>query len=162
MTLVLLMTVLLSACNGDPQAQQNANLQKIHLDHSLAHARSIGVPGTVLQPIVKQERQISSTNAPFTLFSGQPVTDYYNNMAQSYQALALRVSNLEKQVTAQYDYQAYRDIQNFETSIAERRSQNFIEVKTFMTQLAQDQALLARARTPNDYLQSPATDGACI
>ena len=153
MTLVLLMTVLLSACNGDPQAQQNANLQKIHLDRSLAHARSIGVPGTVLQPIVKQERQISSTNAPFTLFSGQPVTDYYNNMAQSYQALTLRVSNLEKQVTAQDDYQAYRDIQNFETSIAERRSQNFIEVKTFMTQLAQDQALLARARTPNDYLQ---------
>ncbi|MFL5698860.1 MAG: L,D-transpeptidase [Ktedonobacteraceae bacterium] len=153
MTLVLLMTVLLSACNGDPQAQQNASLQKIHLDRSLAHARSIGVPGTVLQPIVKQERQISSTNAPFTLLSGQPVTDYYNNMAQSYQALTLRVSNLEKQVTAQYDYQAYRDIQTFETSIAERRSQNFIEVKTFMTQLAQDQALLARARTPNDYLQ---------
>src|SRR5437667_512394 len=134
-------------------ARQNANLQKIHLDRSLAHARSIGVPGTVLQPIVKQERQISSTNAPFTLFSGQPVTDYYNNMAQSYQALTLRVSNLEKQVTAQYDYQAYRDIQNFENAIAERRAQNFIEVKTFMTQLAQDQALLAKARTPNDYLQ---------
>src|SRR3989442_6809842 len=69
MTLVLLMTVLLSACNGDPQAQQNANLQKIHLDRSLAHARSIGVPSTLLQPIVKQERQISSTNAPFTLLS---------------------------------------------------------------------------------------------
>lgn len=153
MTLVLLMTVLLSACSGDPQAQQNANVQKTHLDRSLAYARSIGVPATALQPIVKQERQISSTNAPFTLFSGQPVTDYYNSMAQSYQALTLRVSNLEKQVTAQDDYQAYSDIQNFETAIAERRSQNFIEVKTFMAQLAQDQALLARAHTPNDYLQ---------
>ncbi len=41
MTLVLLMTVLLSACNGDPQAQQNASLQKIHLDRSLAHASSL-------------------------------------------------------------------------------------------------------------------------
>src|SRR5436305_14335852 len=118
MTLVLLMTVLFSACNGDPQAQQNANLQKIHLDRSLAYARSIGVPGSVLQPIVKQERQISSTNAPFTLFSGQPVTDYYNSMARSYQALTLKVSNLEQQVTLKDDYQAYSDIQNFETAIA--------------------------------------------
>ncbi len=41
MTLVLLMTVLLSACNGDPQAQQNASLQKIHLDRSLAHALAL-------------------------------------------------------------------------------------------------------------------------
>ena len=153
MTLALLMAILLSACNGDPQAQQNATLQKTHLDRTLAQARSNGVPSNILQPIVRQEQQISSTNAPFTLFSGQPVTDYYNHTAQSYQALTLKVANLEKQVTAQYDYQAYRDIQNLENAIAERQSQNFVEVKTFMTQLAQDQALLAKARTPNDYLQ---------
>ena len=134
MTLALLMAILLSACNGDPQAQQNATLQKTHLDHALAQARSNGVPSKVLQPIVRQEQQINSTNAPFTLFSGQPVTDYYNHTAQSYQALTLKVANLEKQVTAQYDYQAYRDIQNLENAIAERQSQNFVEVKTFMAQ----------------------------
>ena len=65
MTLVLLMTVLLSACNGDPQAQQNASLQKTHLDRSLAHARSIGVPGTDLQPQGRVTgRRQSATSCP--------------------------------------------------------------------------------------------------
>ena len=145
--------MLLSGCNGDPQAQQRATSQKSHLDSLLAHARDIGVPGSMLQPVIRQEQQVGSAGPPFTIFSDQPATDYYNNLAQRYQMLALEVGKLETQATQQFDYQAYLDIQSFENALAEREAQGFIEVKTFEDQLAQDQLALSQARYPKDYLQ---------
>jgi len=145
--------MLLSGCNGDPQAQQRATSQKSHLDSLLAHARGIGVPGSMLQPVIRQEQQVGSAGPPFTIFSDQPATDYYNNLAQRYQMLALEVGKLETQATQQFDYQAYLDIQSFENALAEREAQGFIEVKTFEDQLAQDQLALSQARYPKDYLQ---------
>src|ERR671924_225173 len=79
--IALLIMLLLSACNGDPQTQQRADQSKITLDNALAHAQSIGVPDTLLQSIKQQETQLSATHAPLTLFSDQPATDYYTNLA---------------------------------------------------------------------------------
>jgi malate synthase len=152
-TVVLLLAMLLSACSGDPQAQQQATTQHTHLNTSLAHARDIGVPASMLAPIVKQEQALQKSSAPFSLFSDSPATDYYNNLAQRYQQLAIEVTGLETKVTQQFDYQAYRDIQDFENALTGRQAQGFVEVKTFAAQLAQDQTLLAKARYPKDYLQ---------
>src|SRR5437763_2127966 len=152
-TLAIVLTMLLSACNGDPQAQQRAALAKAQLNTSLTHARNVGVPSSLLQPIVKQEQQVNSTNAPFSLVSDQPATDYYNNVAQRYQVLAVEVSSLETRVTQEFDHQAYLDIQDLENILAKREAQGFIEAKTFADQLTQDQTLLASARYPKDYLQ---------
>src|SRR5438270_7894864 len=88
-----------------------------------------------------------------SIFSDQPVTDYYNNLTQRYQQLAIEVTGLETKVTQQFDYQAYRDILDFENALARRQAQGFVETKTFAGQLAQDQVLLAKARYPKDYLQ---------
>jgi hypothetical protein len=152
LVVVLLIPMLLSACDGDPQAQQQATSQKAQLDGLIVHARNIGVPNAMLQPIVSQEQEISSTSKPFTIFD-QPITDYYNNIAKRYQMLAVEVGSLETKVTQQFDYQAYLDIQDLEKALAERESQGFVEAKTFADQLAQDQSLLARAHYPKEYLQ---------
>src|SRR5438105_1482391 len=152
-TLLVLMAMLLSACNGDPQAQQRASSQKTKLDSMFAQAREMGIPDTSLQSIVKQEQQISSTSAPFSLFDNQPATDYYTVMAQDYEILIAQVAHVEKQVALQFDSQAYRDIQHFEDALAKLQSQNIVDTSMFENQLAQDQAWLAKARTPKEYVQ---------
>jgi hypothetical protein len=148
----MLVMLLLSAC-GDPQTQQQASQNKATLDQLLARAQSIGVPGDMLQPIFNQEQQLNQTNAPFGLFNNQSVTEYYTNLAQRYDLLKVQVSGLESQETQQLDFQATVDLSNFESALAQRQSQNFIEAKTFATQLTNDQALLAKAQYPKDYLQ---------
>lgn len=152
-SLALLAMLLLSACGGNPQTQQKANQSKTKLDSLIAHAQSIGVPAATLQPVLVQEAQLSSTSAPITLFNDQPATDYYANLTQRYQTLAIQVRGLETQVTQQLDYQAYLDIQKLESALAQRQTQGFVEAKTFAAQLDDDQAQLAKAQYPKDYIQ---------
>ena len=142
--IVMLLGFLLSACNGDPQTQQRAQQSKAGLDSLVAQAQSIGVPAVMLQPILNQEKLLSGTNAPFSVFSDQPVNDYYANLAQRYQTLKLQVQGVEYQATQELDYQATLDLQNFENALAQRQSQNFIEAKTFAAQLSQDQTHCGR------------------
>ena len=149
---VLLLSMLLSACGSDPQLQQQANTNKGALDTALAHAKNIGVPNTMLQPILNQEGQLSATNAPITLFSDQPTTDYYTNLSQRYHMLAIQVNGLMTQATQQYDFQSTVDLQAFESILAQRQGQGFVEAKVFADQLTQDQKLLAKAQYPKDYL----------
>jgi hypothetical protein len=148
----MLVMLLLSAC-GNPQTQQQASQNKVALNDALAHAQSIGVPGDMLLPILHQEGQLNQTNAPFGLFNDSSVSTYYTNLAQRYDLLKVQVSGLESQATQQLDYQATVDLANFESALAQRQSQNFIEAKTFVTQLTNDQTLLAKAQYPKDYLQ---------
>ena len=150
---VLLVVLLLSACGGDPQTQQRANTSKTDLDRLITQAQSIGVPNTLLAPIIQQESQIGNTNAPLTIFSDQPATDYYSNVAQRYQMLAIQVQGMETQVTQQFDYQAALDIQDLENVLAQRQAQNFVEAKTFAIQLTQYQDQLSKAQYPRDYTQ---------
>ncbi len=149
---ILLVALFLSACSGDPQAQQQATTNKASLDTALTHAKDIGVSDTMLQPIVHQESQLSATSAPVTLFSDQPTTDYYTNLSQRYHMLAIQVNGLMTQATQQYDYQSTLDLQAFEKVLAQRQGQGFVEAKVFADQLTQDQKLQAKAQYPKDYL----------
>jgi hypothetical protein len=153
-SIALLAMLLLSACGVDPQTQQNTHANKAQLDAQIAHAKSIGVPNSMLQPIIQQENQLSNTNAPMSLFfDGQAGTNYYNNLTQRYHMLTLQVQGMEAQATQQLDYQASENIQSLENVLATRQSQQFVEVKTFQNQLEQDQKQLAKAQTPKDYIQ---------
>ncbi len=149
---LLMLSLLLSACSGDPQSQQQANANKAALDTAVAHAKDIGIPDTMLHPILKQEEQLSATNVPVTLFSDQPATDYYTNLSQRYHMLAIQVNGLMTQATQQYDFQSTVDLQAFESILAKRQGQGFIEAKVFADQLTQDQKLLAKAQYPKEYL----------
>ena len=152
-SMIVLVSLLLSACGADPQTQQRANASKTSLDALINQAQVIGVPDTLLKPIMQQETDLANTHAPITIFSGQPATDYYSNLSERYQMLALQVRGLETQETQQLDYNASQDIQGLENALAERQAQNFVEAKTFSTLLTQYQNQLAKAQYPKDYLQ---------
>jgi len=150
--LALTLSLFLSACGGDAQMQQQANKNKASLDAALTQAKSIGVPDTLLQSIMTQEAQVSATNAPVSLFSDQPSTQYYTNLSQHYRMLTIQVNGLMAQATQQYDYQSTIDLRTFESALAQRQGQGFVEAKIFADQLTQDQKLLTKAQYPKEYL----------
>src|SRR5229473_3108960 len=153
LTLATLIMLLLSACNGNPQLQQQASQKKAALDSVIAHAQSIGVPDYMLQPIISQEDQLGNTSSPVGLINDQPVNDYFSNLVQRYALLTVEVNGLITQATQQLDFRASQDLQKLENALAERQAQNFIEAKTFAHQLTQYQTALAKAQYPRDYIQ---------
>jgi len=100
MTLVM---IVLSACNGTAQVQQQADANKSAFHDEIAHAESIGVPSVMLKPIMNQAVLLGSTSAPFALFNEQPVDTYNLNLAQRYSMLTVEVQGLEVQATQQLD-----------------------------------------------------------
>ena len=153
LSLGILLAMLLSACNSNPQLQQQESQNKVELDHAIIHAQNIGVPYSMLQPIIGQENQLTHTNAPIGLLNNQPVNDYYSNVAQRYAMLTVEVNGLVSQTTQQFDYKASQDLQILENALAERQAQNFVEAKTFANQLTQYQSQLSRAQFPKEYIQ---------
>ncbi len=151
--LAMLLMLTLSACNSNPQLQQRASQNKAALSSAIAHAQSIGVPDSLLQPIIGQEGQLSKTSAPLGLFNDQSVNDYYSNLTQRYAMLKVEVNGLITQATQQLDYKASSDLQILENVLAERQAQNFVEAKTFADQLTHYQSQLAKAQYPKDYIQ---------
>ena len=152
-SLGILLAMLLSACNSNPQLQQQESQNKVELDNAIIHAQNIGVPYSMLQPIIGQENQLTHTNAPIGLLNNQPVNDYYSNVAQRYAMLTVEVNGLVSQTTQQFDYKASQDLQILENALAERQAQNFVEAKTFANQLTQYQSQLSRAQFPKEYIQ---------
>ncbi len=150
---MMLVMIVLSACNGTAQVQQQADANKSAFHEEIAHAESIGVPGAMLKPIMNQAVLLGSTSAPFALFNEQPVDTYNLNLAQRYSMLTVEVQGLEVQATQQLDYQASQDLQTMENALAQRQAQKFIEAHTFATQLTDYQAQLAKAQYPKDYIQ---------
>jgi hypothetical protein len=149
----LLATFLLSACGGSSQTHQHTDQDKTTLDNALAHAQSIGVPTALLQSIKQQETDLNATHVPLSVFGNQSATDYYTNLAQRYQMLTIQVQGLETKTTQQLDYLAALDLQSFESVLAQRQAQGFVETKVFADQFKQDQTLLSQAQNPKDYLQ---------
>ena len=150
---IMIIMLLLSACGGDPQAQQQANLNKTAFDNEISYARNIGIPVSMLTPITSQATQLDGASAPLGFFNSQSVTSYNTNIAQRYQMLTVEIKGLETQATQQLDYQASQDLQTLATALAVRQGQHFIEAKTFANQLTQYQAQLAKAQYPKDYIQ---------
>ncbi|HXZ03552.1 MAG TPA: L,D-transpeptidase family protein [Ktedonobacteraceae bacterium] len=153
LSLGILLAMLLSACNSNPQLQQQESQNKVELDTAIIYAQNIGVPDYMLQPIISQENQLLHTNAPIGLLNDQSVNDYYSNVAQRYATLTVEVNGLVSQITQQFDYKASQDLQILENALAERQAQNFVEAKIFANQLTQYQSQLSRAQFPKDYIQ---------
>ncbi|MBA2681345.1 MAG: L,D-transpeptidase family protein [Ktedonobacteraceae bacterium] len=151
-SVAFVLALLLSAC-GDPQQQQQANKNKADLDALVTHAQSIGVPAPQLNTIIQQEKKLSQTSAPLTLFSNQPSADYYSNLAQNYSILTVQVRGLEIQTTQQSGYQASKDLKQFANLLSQRQSQGFVEAKNFNDQLTQSQKQMTQAQYPKQYLQ---------
>lgn len=146
------MMLLITACGGSLQSQAQLNQSKAVLDQTLRHARSIGIPESALKPIIKQEQQLSSTGAPFTLFNDQPITDYNTKLANNYQQLEIQAESIVSSVSAQYNIQAQQDLQFFQTSLSTLKQKRVGNTQAFTAQYNQDSSLLAVAQYPKDYV----------
>jgi len=148
---LLSITVLTTACGGDPQAQQAANQNKTQLDSAIQNAQHIGVPASSLNPILKKEQTLNSTSAPFSLFNGQSATDYYRNQAKQYQQLLSQTQDLITSTTTQLQTQAQDDMQVFSNALTSRSKQHIGNLQSFTDQFNTDQTLLSSAKSPKDY-----------
>jgi len=146
------MMLFITACGGSTQSQTQLNQSKAALDQALQHARSIGVPESALQSIIKQEQHLSSTGAPFTLFNDQPVTNYNLNLASNYQQLAAQTQSVVNTITDQYNVQAQQDLQFFQSSLSAQQQRKVGNIQAFTAQYNKDADLLAAAQYPKDYV----------
>ena len=145
------MMLLITACGGSPQSQAQLNQNKARLDQALQHARSIGIPDSALQPIIKQEQQLNSTGAPFTLFNDQPVTDYNTNLASHYQQLEVQTEGVISSISDQFNIQAQQDMQFFQSSLSAQQQRKVGNTQAFSALYNKDASLLAAAQYPKDY-----------
>ncbi len=149
--LLLSLMVLATGCGGDARTQQQANQNKTTLDQQIQHAKTIGIPASLLKPIIAQEQQLSNTSAPNTLFNDQPATDYYHNLAVRYSQLNVQLQGLITSTTEQYQTQAQHDMQNFHDALTQRRMQKAGNLDFFNVQFNKDETLLSTAQYPKDY-----------
>ncbi len=144
--------LIVTACGGSPQSQKQASQNKAKLDQTLQHAQSIGVPATALQPILKQEQQMSSINAPFSLFNDQLATDYYTNLATHYQQLEAQAEGVISTISDQDSAQAQQDMHNFQSALSAQRLRKAGNTQAFLQKFNTDESLLATAQYPKDYV----------
>jgi lipoprotein-anchoring transpeptidase ErfK/SrfK len=140
----------ISACGDDGHAQQQASQNKAQLDHLLQQARDIGVPLSVLQPVLQQEQQLSNSNG--IGLNTQSNTDYYYHLATHYNQLTAQVRNIITSNTQQFQSQAQTDMQNFRLALSQVGSWgHYANILTFSEQFSHDQLLLSAAQYPKDY-----------
>jgi hypothetical protein len=132
------MMLLITACGGSSQSQAQLNQNKAMLDQTLQHARSIGIPESALQPVIKQEQRLSSTGAPFSLFNDQPVTDYNTKLASNYQQLETQAEAIISNISDQYNVQAQQDLQFFQSSLSALQQRKVGNKQAFTAQYKKD------------------------
>jgi hypothetical protein len=145
------MMLLITACGGSSQSQAQLNQNRAMLDQTLQHARSIGIPESALQSIIKQEQRLSSTGAPFSPFNDQPVTDYNTKLASNYQQLETQAEAIVSSISDQYNVQAQQDLQFFQSSLSALQQRKIGNTQAFTAQYNKDSSLLAAAQYPKDY-----------
>jgi L,D-transpeptidase catalytic domain len=145
------MMLFITACGGSSQSQAQLNQSKATLDQAIQHARSIGIPESALQPIIKKEQRLSSAGAPFTLFNDQPVTDYNTKLASSYQQLETQTETIVSSISDQYNVQAQQDLQFFQSSLSAFQQKKVGNSLAFAAQYNKDSSLLAAAQFPKDF-----------
>ena len=145
------MMLFITACGGSSQSQAQLNQSKALLDQTLQHARSIGIPESALQSVIKQEKQLSSTGAPFTLFNDQQVTNYNTKLASNYQQLETQTKAIVSNISDQYNVQAQQDLQFFQSSLSAQQQRKVGNTQAFTAQYNQDSSLLAAAQNPKDF-----------
>ena len=145
------MMLFITACGGSSQSQAQLNQNKATLDQAIQHARSIGIPQSALQPIIKKEQQLSSAGAPFTIFNDQPATNYNTKLASNYQQLETQAEAIVSNISDQYNVQAQQDLQFFQSSLSALQQRKVGNTQAFAAQYNKDSSLLAAAQFPKDF-----------
>jgi hypothetical protein len=152
--LLLLLTFIVSGVvvsRPDPRVEQQVQQNRSQLDRLIHRAVILGVPISLLQPVLKQEQVLNSSNAPVALFNKQPGTSYDQYLAQRYHVLFAQVPAVITAATEQFQLQAQQDMQNFQTALSGANMQGGHDIQSFAQQFSQDQFLLASAQYPKDF-----------
>ncbi|MBE3559653.1 MAG: L,D-transpeptidase [Ktedonobacteraceae bacterium] len=151
LVLLSVLSMLLSACSGDPHAQQQANQNRISLNQALQQARDIGMPQTSLDTIILQKQALDQSRAPLTLFNDQAATDYYHNLAIRYQQLRIQTQGVVQVTTEQLRVQTQTALLALQKTLAQKRSAN-LPVDAPAQIYQQNAMQFKQATTPGQYL----------
>ena len=135
--------------NSDLQAEQQVAQSRAALNQSITQARTAGVPASLLQPVLKQEQQIDSSNTSFFLHPF--ATNTYQPLIKRYHTLSGSIPEIIATATLQAQNRAQQDVQNFQTALTRQTVQAAGNIENFSQQFSQEQTALSLAKTPHDY-----------
>lgn len=143
---------------GSAGAQQQIARSKAALDQQISRARLVGVPSSLLQPVLQQEQQLDSSSS---LLARLINASAYASLTNRYQALEMRVPDVIAEATDQAHTRAQQDMQNFQTALSRETAQGAGNIQSFEQQFSQQQLALQTAQTPRDYetISQNARDG---
>jgi hypothetical protein len=125
--------------------QTQASRDHARLDSELAHARQLGIPGSMLQPIVQQERHLASQEGWFGYS--------YGTSASGYSALYTQLLALERTAPDTLRQKATGELDAFSAALTAAKIQGFTEVDAYQLRLAQLTQALQVARLPGDFVR---------
>ncbi len=144
---IILASVLLSACDSGSGAQGATQQNKAKLDREIQTARTTYlVPDSLLLPIQTQENTLAAGTASGTDAS-------YQSAAAGYTRLYNQVLADEKMTPAQARTQAQSDLQQFSSALQAVQNQGFIEAAQYAPKQQQAQQQLTAATTTKEYFQ---------
>jgi lipoprotein-anchoring transpeptidase ErfK/SrfK len=151
LTFLFLGTLLLtSACGANPQIQQQASQNQTKLDSLLQRAQAIGIPTSLLQPVITQKQQLASSQAPSNPFDSGAANTYYRNIGTRYEQLLTQTQGIIDATTSQDQTQAMFDVHSYTEAVAEANAQK-LPVQYFKQQLNLMQTAVSVAKYPKDY-----------
>ncbi|GCE18800.1 hypothetical protein KDK_26000 [Dictyobacter kobayashii] len=119
-------------------------------DQILHSARQFGFTSAVLQPILTQYAALRSSQPPLSLFSNQPVDDYYLSLARRYLLLNTQLQGVMAANTQRIHAQLEQELQHTSISLAGDQKAH-LPIGTFPAQLHQLEGALSNAHSFGDY-----------
>jgi lipoprotein-anchoring transpeptidase ErfK/SrfK len=141
-SLVLLLSLLLSACG--PGDADRAHANKAALDRELTHARGdLGLPEPLIADVAARERKAADGDGGFFY--------NYGAAADTYHQLYTRLVGIEQTAQTSLKQQARIDLATFATVLKQRRDDGFLQVPIYQTRYDDAQRAFAQAAIPGDY-----------
>ena len=136
----------------DPRLLALPNQSKAQVDQLIAHARTIGVPASFLNPILQKEHTIDQSLPWFSPSFYASPSSVYRTQANQYTLLRGQVQQVITTATQQLQDQAQKDLQQFQDVLSRRNMQPIGNSQAFTQNFSDDQFLMGSAHNPQDYI----------
>lgn len=148
--MLLAVFLLTSACGGNAQIRQRATGGQARFMKQLQHAEQIGIPSSMLQPVLQRQDQLAHMSPPSNPFDDQALNGYYNGLSNSYDRLTLQLNKIISNGSEQLQTQAQQNYEQAQVVLKQREGQG-LPAQNFLPQLRAMQGMLQQARLPKDY-----------
>ena len=138
---LLLLALVASACGADP-SQAQAQRNRAQLDAELRHAQQMGIPRSMLRPVMTAERKTAAGAGDWGYS--------YQNAAASYARLYTQLMQVEQQSGGVLTQEATQNLGIFSALLNARKQDGFIEADGYQRRLDTAEQQLSAAKTPED------------